>query len=178
MRAWVLGVLIAVAGIAAVAGVYLVLSGDDPAVSPSPSATASVSATPSPSASVTDAATASPAAASPSPSATPSTEEPEDPTRTGVGVSLTRYGVSDGVLTAAAIVSDVVEEGGTCSLVLSGSTEELSVDGPGTPSATTTDCAEGLSLDVSDLSGSWILWITYDSPDSYGTSDSAEIDLS
>ncbi|WP_062206351.1 hypothetical protein [Demequina salsinemoris] len=187
MRAWLLGVLVAIAGVAVVATLFVVLTGGDEAeVSPSPSPSASISSTVSPTPSDSPTATPSTASATPTASASPSPsataaaspeETSDDPAKTGVEVSLTRFGVSDGELTAAAVVVGVVEEGGTCTLVVTDADQQLSVDGPGNASATTTDCAEGLSLDVSALTGPAILWIEYDSTSSYGTSDTAEIDL-
>ncbi|WNM24368.1 hypothetical protein RN607_13445 [Demequina capsici] len=149
-------------------------TGDTPEPSTTPTTSATASSTPSTSTSSTP---------SESPSATPSSDgvatDSAAPTPTATAgsgrvsavVALTRYGVTNGELTAAGFVQDVVEEGGYCTITATRGDRSASASGLGTPSAASTDCGEGLSIDTAQLgSGDWKVVLSYRSDGYEGAS--------
>jgi hypothetical protein len=86
---------------------------------------------------------------------------------------LTRWGTdAAGAITAAAGVTGVVETGGTCTLTATLGGQSRSASGSAARSATSMDCADGLSLPRSQLTaGTWTVQVSYSSSRYTGTSD-------
>ena len=101
-------------------------------------------------------------------------EEGEGPA--AVTVHLTRAGTVLKVVMAAAVVEGITESGGTCTLTLSDGTTTRTATGPAAPSASSTDCGEGLEVSTKDLSaGTWTAQIAYSSDLYAGVSDTMEV---
>ena len=76
---------------------------------------------------------------------------------------------------AAAAVSGVIEDGGTCTLELSSGPDAASASGTGVADAASTSCG-GLQVARADLgSGTWQAVVRYSSATSSGTSDPTEV---
>lgn len=152
--------------------------GDDvqPEPSGTPSASASTSApSPGPTGEPSPDPTG-PADPSPSPTTTPTVEPPA---LAVVGVTLTIAGWDPTASEAiAAGYVDAVEEGGTCTLTLTGATGEVvTAEGPATVDASTTSCGT-LGVPGSSLSsGTWLAVLTYTSPISSGESVPMPIEI-
>lgn len=98
--------------------------------------------------------------------------------RRQVTVVVTRAGVLAGVFTIGAMVEAVVEEGGTCTATVAQGQTILTVEGPARPSASTTDCGDGLEIPTSQLSsGTWTVSVSYDSELSRGDSREVEVTI-
>jgi len=155
-------------------------TGSDGVVEPSPSATASAiaSSTASPSAAPDATATGAPQPTETAgiPAVEPSTTPaPTTGATVEVDVELTRYGLDGGRLTAGGVVYGVVETTGTCTLTVTGSSDERTVSGPASRSAETMACGEGLAVDVSGDAGPWTLVLAYESADYTGESEALEV---
>lgn len=177
--------VIAWASLATLAGLLSACTGSDlPEPSRSPSASPTV-ATSAPGASVTASPEVSP---TPSPSATdpgvatdgpvaPASPEPGG-TRLQVEVSISRWGVVDGMFSAGAGVDGVVEDGGRCTMVLERGDRVVTATGGSVRSATSSACGDGLSVPVSDLSaGTWTLTIEFSSDAAIGESGPQEVEI-
>lgn len=80
-------------------------------------------------------------------------------------------------LEAAGYVSPVVEDGGTCTLELTGAERTFSVTGPATADATTTVCT-GVSVPGDELAaGTWTLRLHYTSATTEGTSEPLTVEV-
>lgn len=97
---------------------------------------------------------------------------------TVVDVQLTTWGTEDGVFSAAAVVSGVASNDGTCELTLERGSSRLTATGTPSRSAASTDCAQGLEISVRDVSpGTWRATVTYTAPGLRGTSTATEVTL-
>lgn len=104
------------------------------------------------------------------------------PTPTGgasvaeVTLRITTWGVDDGVFSAAGVVAGVASDAGECHMVLERGSQRITATGSPARSASSTDCAQGLTVPVADLTaGTWDMTLTYESPGFAGTSDTVEV---
>jgi hypothetical protein len=170
--------------------------GAEPAAGPSASATA----TPGPAASPTpsssgDAPAGDPAPAQPDPgggqTAQPGPGEPgtgqpgssggaaagtEDLRPASVRVVYADWDAASSGLLVAAVVTDVVEDGGTCTVTASRDGAQVSVTGSATADATSTTCGE-IAVPGSRLggSGTWSVTVAYRSATAAGASAATDV---
>ncbi|WP_143340460.1 hypothetical protein [Demequina sp. NBRC 110057] len=145
-------------------------------VTPTPSATPDTSAAPSdPSATVSpepandpdDGVATDPSL--PEPSAEPGSEVATAP------MTLTSWGTTDSAFEAAAVIDGVVDEG-TCTMTLTRRDVTRAVSGPSARSATSSSCAQGLSIPLEDLtSGGWSLAVRFASDSITGVTATQEV---
>lgn len=145
-------------------------------IEPTPSAATSASAAPSdPSATVSpepandpdDGVATDPSL--PEPSAEPGSEVATAP------ITLTSWGVADSAFEAAAVIDGVVDEG-TCTMTLTRRNVTRAVSGPSARSATSSNCAQGLSIPLEDLtSGGWSLAVRFASDSATGVTATQEV---
>ncbi len=111
-----------------------------------------------------------------SPAPTPTT--PSGDGRVLVQPTLTSWGADDEGLDAAAVISGIVEATGTCTLTATQNSAEVSVSGPGNPSASSTDCGQDLVIDRAKLSaGEWTIKISYSSANFTGVSQEEKVEV-
>jgi hypothetical protein len=107
----------------------------------------------------------------------PAATDAPRPADTDVVLSFALWEEGAGVLDAAGYASPVVEEGGTCTLELTGDGGSLVVTASGRPDASTTVCA-GLSVPGNELAaGTWTLRLHYSSPTAEGTSEPLTVEV-
>lgn len=108
---------------------------------------------------------------------TPAT--PEQSSSTGkysVNVLLTTAGVYNGKVNAGGMVTDRVEEGGTCTYIFTKGSETISKTTDTLVNPTSTSCkAVNFSSDELPSAGTWKVKLTYSSESSEGTSNEKEI---
>ncbi|MDN4490830.1 hypothetical protein QQX13_08290 [Demequina sp. SYSU T00068] len=138
----------------------------EPSVSPTPA-----SSTPTPSAtSPTDAVASDPPATTPTPA--------PGENRAQVAVTVTSWGVSNGLFSAGAVVEGVVEDGALCFMTMTDGDRTVTANGESARSAASSSCGDGLIVDVDDLSsGTWSLTIAFRSDTAEGTSAPQEVDI-
>lgn len=115
--------------------------------------------------------------ASTEPEPSPSTPAPSTPTtapdgRTSVTVVLVTFGPEEGGLYASALVPDVVEAGGTCTLTATNGSQTLT-SGVDAVAATTSMNCGATHIDAGP--GDWTITMTYESVDSTGTSETEQV---
>lgn len=173
-RALGAGVLV-VAVVVALSGCDLDAEGAPTATTPPETATVAPATTPT---------ETTPTPSAPVPSASPTTAvdvpgpSPAPPGLTPTAVTLTLWGYDPA--TQAAFVGGyaaVVEEGGTCTLVLRNGSTEVAVSAPAAADATTTSCGT-LSVPHTQLSsGTWSAELRYASPVSAGSASPVKIEV-
>ena len=108
------------------------------------------------------------------------TDPPRPPAAAGTGTAVIGYLYWDaaaGAVVAGGYVSPVIEDGGTCTLVLTRPGTSVSTDSAAAADATTTACAE-LSLPVSELSaGEWQAELRYESDTTEAVSDPLPVEV-
>ncbi len=142
----------------------------------SPSLTTTPSATPHASEGDSDSPPSTPAddevAVDPRPTQVPTA--PGGPV--GVEVVLTSTSAGAEGISASATVQGVSEDGGECTLSATSGTSSAAVVGPGHASASSTSCAEGLTIPRAELpEGAWTVSIGYRSEGYVGSSSTAEV---
>ena len=91
-----------------------------------------------------------------------------------VNVLLTNAGIFNGQVSAGGMVTNSVEDGGTCTFVFKNGTQEISKTTETMTNSTSTSC-KTVAFPASELSdGSWKVFIKYDSNTSIGTSNEKE----
>lgn len=155
-------------------------TGDDPATPSSPGTAAPTEPAPSSSGSGTatpPAPESSPTApgAQPLPSATAEQTEPAPGGGSAVPTVVHAGRGADGRVTVNGFVAGVVEDGGTCTAVLSGGGATSRASAPAFADASATWC-DPLVLDPVDGDvGGWSVVLTYSSPSHEGTSEKAPV---
>ena len=111
----------------------------------------------------------------------PAVEVPEDPedvatdtaTPTAAALQITFAGADDaaGAVVVGAYVAGLIEDGGTCSLTLSGNGSPVTVDNESVADAALTSCGQ-LLVPYGDLApGTWTADVTYSSPAGHSVAD-------
>ncbi|MGY1751480.1 hypothetical protein [Modestobacter sp. SYSU DS0511] len=99
------------------------------------------------------------------------------PSATGVVLSYAYWDERSDAVLASGYVSPHVEEGGTCTLVLTRDDEEVTARTAGLADASTTSCPE-MSVPGADLrSGDWAAVLRYRSPSGSGTSQPLDVEV-
>jgi hypothetical protein len=162
-RPKVLGVVALVVAIVGVGGATLALRAQDENV---PAGTATSSSAPA-SASATTVPAAAPSSRQGSPPPNPTDVATDTVHADSAGLQITYAafdGASDGVIVGAA-VTGLIEDGGTCSLVLSQGGRSAQTESAASADASSTSCAQ-LTVPRSALgTGSWKATVSYASPD-------------
>ena len=110
------------------------------------------------------------------------TDAPVEVAQTGsdVPVHITYKGWEDatGSVEVGAYVEGLVEDGGTCTLILTQGGTEVTASASGLADASTTSCGAGLSVPGAELTpGTWTAVVDYESSTSSGSSDSVEVEV-
>jgi hypothetical protein len=87
-----------------------------------------------------------------------------------VALGYADWDAANSVVEAAGFVTDVVEDGGTCTLTLTKGTATVTATRTGAADATTTNCGRLTVPGASVLPGAWQVSLTYRSATSFGTS--------
>jgi hypothetical protein len=110
------------------------------------------------------------------------TDAPSAPTQTtasgkqSVNVSLTSVGISNGVINASGMVTNIVEDGGVCTYVFTNGVQSVSKTSVTSTNPTSTTCTRiTFSADELPLAGTWTVKINYSSPQAEGVSNEKEI---
>jgi hypothetical protein len=99
------------------------------------------------------------------------------PTATDVVLTFAGWVDADSAIEAAGYVTPVVEDGGTCTLLLTSGDRQASATSTGVADATTTACGD-LAVDGGELaSGTWTAVLQYSSATSEGVSAPTEIEV-
>jgi hypothetical protein len=99
------------------------------------------------------------------------------PAATDVVLSFAGWVDADSAIEAAGYVSPVVEDGGTCTLLLTSGDRQARATSSGAADASTTACG-GLAVDGSELaSGTWTAVLQYSSATAEGTSEPLEVEV-
>lgn len=108
-------------------------------------------------------------------------EAPEAPSGGGkaeVNVSITFAEVSGSKLRAAAVVENIIEDGGTCVLDATFGGRTASAEGSGIGTARSVSCAGGLEIPVGELpAGVWTVAVSYDSERYTGVSAPIDVEV-
>lgn len=127
--------------------------------------------------------TSTPPPAEPQDVATDPDPEPSSGSDTGVVpdvevvTSYAGWDATSGDVAAAGYVTGVVEDGGTCTLTLSRSGQEVVVEAPGLADASTTACG-GLEVAGTALApGQWSAVLAYRSDAASGTAEPVRVDV-
>lgn len=110
------------------------------------------------------------------------TDTPPAPTQTStsgkqiVNVVLTSVGISNGVINASGMVSNLVEEGGTCTYIFTNNGQTVSKTSTTSTNPTSTTCSRiTFSADELPAKGTWNVKLSYSSAKAEGTSSEKEI---
>ncbi|SDH19972.1 hypothetical protein [Klenkia brasiliensis] len=99
------------------------------------------------------------------------------PRAVDVTVTYSGYDASASAVVAGGVVLGVVEDTGTCSLVLTRGGQRATASASAAPDVSSTACGD-LRVDRAQLApGSWDLVLTYSSPTSTGTSPVQEVEI-
>jgi hypothetical protein len=102
------------------------------------------------------------------------TQAPEPGADATVFLTYAGYDADEGVQVSG-YVADLVEQGGTCTLTLTGAGGSASVSSPAQPDARTTTCGH-LTVPRADVTpGTWEATLSYRSARSAGTSEAMEV---
>lgn len=108
-------------------------------------------------------------------------EAPQAPSgggRAEVNVSITFVEASGSSLRAAAIVENIIEDGGTCVLNATSGGRTASAEGSGIGTARSVSCAGGLEIPVGELpAGGWNVTVSYDSERYIGVSAPVDVEV-
>ncbi|MGY1845718.1 hypothetical protein [Modestobacter sp. SYSU DS0875] len=107
----------------------------------------------------------------------PVATDPERPSATDVVLTYAYWDEAAGAVLAAGFVSPLVEDGGTCTLVLTQGAAEVTATGSGQLDASTTSCPE-LSVPGGELRpGTWTAVLEYASGSGSGTSEQLPVEV-
>jgi hypothetical protein len=85
---------------------------------------------------------------------------------------------ADGNVEVGAFLSEIYENGGTCTLTATRGTNKLTAQSLAAKDATTTNCrVMSIPLSSFTVKGTWTLTVSYDSPTSSGTSSPKDITI-
>ncbi|NEK87954.1 hypothetical protein GCU60_19630 [Blastococcus saxobsidens] len=107
----------------------------------------------------------------------PAASDAPRPTTTDVVLSYAGWEKGSDAVEAAGYVSPVVEDGGTCTLEVTGDGRTRSASVPAIADATTTVCS-GLSIPGAELApGTWTVRLQYSSATTEGTSQPLDVEV-
>lgn len=92
-----------------------------------------------------------------------------------VNVLLTNTGIFNGTVSASGMVTDAIEDGGTCTFIFKNGTSKVEKTSKTMQNSTSTSC-ETVSFSSEELptDGTWRVQISYSSPTSEGSSNTKE----
>ncbi len=175
-----LSAAVVVAGVAAV-GVAMAGTGepDGGAAAAPSSATGTTTGTPSASTTTAAPSTASSSAPAPSPTSTPTAPDGDGGTAPGRTVSVVlayaEWNADAAQVEAAGFVGEAVEEGGVCTLRLTGPGTPVALEQAAEADATTTNCGAFTVPGDQLAAGQWQLTLSYRSATSAGSSEPATV---
>jgi hypothetical protein len=110
------------------------------------------------------------------------TDTPQAPSQTttngkqAVNVSLTSVGISNGVINASGMVTNLVEEGGVCTYTFTNANQKVAKISTTSTNPTSTTCTRiTFSADELPASGTWTVQLSYSSAKAEGVSPNKEI---